>query len=321
MRPSSIAHPPVRTRVLSAFSAGVWLMAWGSPPFTTILGAALSAEEGLNGVELYAISNSGVLREPWSLFTWISLCGMAFLWSTAGIIWMQRRIRALESNQDESAKFSRHLIRTQEHERSRIAGELHDGLGHELQLIRNSAQMALNQSADDPRMMAHLNAISQTALRAIEGVRAISKGLVPPELHHLGLSSALDQLARRVQQSFAGSVDSRVDNIDGLLDAERELDVFRIAQEALGNALKHSSATEITFEVQRHLRAIQISIFDNGSGFDTRLKGSDLGSGLGLVNMDKRAEWLGTHLELRSERGKGTRITLDVPLSRETPSP
>jgi signal transduction histidine kinase len=234
---------------------------------------------------------------------------------------MQRRIRALESTQDESTQFSRHLIRSQEHERSRIAGELHDGLGHELQLIRNSAQMALNQSADDPRMMAHLNAISQTALRALEGVRAISKGLHPPELQHLGLSSALDQLARRVQQSFAGSVDSHVDNIDGLLDAERELDVFRIAQEALGNALKHSSATEITFEVQRHLRAIQISVFDNGSGFNTQLIGSGLGSGLGLVNMDKRAEWLGTRLKLRSERGKGTRITLDVPLSRETPSP
>lgn len=272
-------------------------------------------------MEIYAISNSGVFGGPLGLFTWISLCGLAFLWGTAGIAWLRRRVRALESDQVESARYSRQLIRSQENERSRIAGELHDGLGHELQLIRQSAQMALNQSPSDPLLTAHLNAISQTAMRAIEGVRAISKGLHPPELHHLGLSSALDQLARRVQQSFAGSMDSHVDAVDGLLDSERELDLYRIAQEALGNALKHSCATEIIFEVHRFPRVIQISIFDNGSGFDARLRDDARGSGSGLVNMDKRAAWLGGQLELRSERGKGTRITLDVPLPRKIPPP
>lgn len=316
--PSSSRFLP-RRHALGVLPACVWIPSWASASISSLEEASHSFPEGFIPPEMYAVSSPGTLGgDPWSLLTWISLGGLAFLWSAAAFAWMQRRVRRLEIHQDQSARFSRQLIRSQEHERSRIAGELHDGLGHELQLIRNKVQIALNHSPNDPLLMAHLNAISQTALRAIEGVRALSKGLHPPELHHLGLTSALDRLATRVRESFAGSMEFHVDAVDGLLDRERELDVYRIAQEALGNALRHAAASDITFEVCRLPEAVQISIFDNGSGFDTRLLRDPQSTGSGLANMDQRAKWLGGRLELHSEPGTGTRVTLAVPLLKGT---
>lgn len=232
----------------------------------------------------------------------------------------QIRIRRLRRQREQSAQFSRQLIRSQEKERTRIAGELHDGLGQELQLIRNRAEMALREVQLAPEVSSHLASISETAARSIDGVRAMSRGLRPPELDQLGLSMALRWLGKNVRESFEGCVEFDIQNIDGLLDAEQELDFYRIAQEALNNAVRHSAGTEITFEVQRHGEFIQLSVYDNGRGFSPQEASLLPRIGAGLTNMQERAELLQGTLELNGQPQTGTRLTLQVP-ARSKASP
>lgn len=247
----------------------------------------------------------------------------AVLFAGAGALFYQVRIRQVRRRQAESAQLSRRLIRSQEQERTRIAGELHDGLGQELQMIRNRTEMALRRHAPTPELSRELSAISETAARAIGGVRALARGLRPPELDQLGLTQALRWLGQNVSGAFGGRLEARIDEVDGRLDREQELDFYRIGQEALSNAMKHSGAAEITFEVQAVDGALVLSVFDNGRGFETDADTADgsaaRASGSGLKIMDERAAMLRGTLELRSEPGVGTRLTLRVPVPDNPP--
>lgn len=238
----------------------------------------------------------------------------------AGALFYQVRMRQVRRQREAAANFSRRLIRSQEQERARIAGELHDGLGQELQLIRNRAELARQRGAPDAETARQLGAISETAVRAINGVRALSRGLRPPELDQLGLTQALHWLGRNVAETFSGRFEFRVEAVDGALDHDQELDLYRVAQEALNNAVKHSGATEITFEVQRAEGALQLSVFDNGRGFVADEAAADPRVGSGLRNMDERAALLRGTLELHSVPGTGTRLTLRVPVADTRPA-
>jgi signal transduction histidine kinase/ligand-binding sensor domain-containing protein len=237
----------------------------------------------------------------------------------AGVFFFQLSLRKARRRQEESARLSRRLIRSQEQERARLAGELHDGLGQDLQLIRNRAEMALRRPGSSPELARELGSISETAARAIGGVRALARGLRPPELDQLGLTQALRWLAQNVGEVFDGRLEFRVDPVDGLLVGEQELDVYRIGQEALNNALKHSAARELTFEVQLTDGMLELSVFDNGLGFEENEENAGRRSGSGLKIMEERAAMLRGTLELHSEPGVGTRLTLRVPVTDKTP--
>lgn len=232
----------------------------------------------------------------------------------AGVGFYQVRVRKLRRQREQSAEFSRQLIRSQEQERARIAGELHDGLGQELQLIRNRAEIALRQASPDPDVARQLSSISDTAARAIEGVRALSRGLRPPELDQLGLTQALRWLGKNQAESIEQKLDFRVEELDGALSPELEVDFYRVAQEALNNSVKHSGATEITFEALWSEAGLQLSVFDNGRGFNREEVEANPRSGSGLKNMQARSALLRGTLEWHSEPGVGTRLTLLVPV-------
>lgn len=272
------------------------------------------------GVWSQAGATLGVIVEPaWWQRTGVRVAGAA-LFLGSGAVFYLVHTRKLRRQREESAQFSRRLIRSQEHERARIAGELHDGLGQELQLIRNRAELALRRHEPATAVAEQLTSISETAARAIGGVRALSRGLRPPELDQLGLTQALHWLGKNVAESFAGNFDFRIEPVDGALDREQELDLYRVAQEALNNAVKHSSATEITFEVQRVDGMLQMSVFDNGRGFVADEAAADPRVGSGLKNMNERAAMLRGTLELQSVPETGTRLTLRVPVTDNGPA-
>lgn len=223
------------------------------------------------------------------------------------------RLRRLQVERAASAELSRELIRSQERERLRLAAELHDGLAQELQVIRNRAELALDRQKPEPPLARELQAISDTAARAILGVRAMSNGLRPPELDQLGLTQALIWLGETVRDGLRGRLDARVEPVDGLLPRELELHVYRVVQEALNNAVKHSNAAEITLEVERDGDGLRLSVFDNGRGFNVDTLTFDPRAGSGLRTMHERAAMLRGTLELRSAPGVGTRLTLVVP--------
>lgn len=232
----------------------------------------------------------------------------------AGVGYFQVRVRKLRRQREQSAEFSRQLIRSQEQERARIAGELHDGLGQELQLIRNRAEIALRQAPPEADVACQLSSISETAARAIDGVRALSRGLRPPELDQLGLTQALRWLGKNQAESIEQKLDFRVEELDGALAPEQEVDFYRVAQEALNNAVKHSGASEITFEALWSEAGLQLSVFDNGQGFNREETEANPRCGSGLRSMQARTALLRGTLELHSEPGVGTRLTLLVPV-------
>lgn len=265
-----------------------------------------------------AVLNIVVLPAWWQT-AWVRIIALvAILGSVMGIY--TRHVRRLERERTSAAEFSRRLLQSQEEERARVAGELHDGLGPELQLIRNRSDLALQRHDPNATLARELIAISATAGRAIEGVRTLARALRPPELDQLGLTQALRWLGKSTAEGIHGRLESRIDEIDGLLTRDRELHFYRIAQEALSNAIKHSAAGEISLEAERRNDGIHLSVFDNGEGFgpvadDARAPGS------GLKTMHERAAILGGTLEIRTESGVGTRLTLFVPaVAQPTPA-
>lgn len=262
----------------------------------------------------------GIVVEPaWWQRLPVRLVGAGLVLGS-GVLFYQVRMRKLRRQREASAEFSRQLIRSQDQERARIAGELHDGLGQELQLIRNRAEIALRHGTTAAELDRQLSSISETAARAIQGVRALSRGLRPPELDQLGLTEALRWLGRNCAESAPQRIEYRVDDMDDALSTDQEVDFYRVAQEALNNAVKHSGATEITFEVQWVESGVQLSVFDNGRGFDVEDTESRPRAGSGLRNMQARAALLRGSLELHGEPGVGTRLTLLVPVPDKCPA-
>ena len=276
-------------------------------------------------LHVQARNEDGVVSEPgaslevivtpfWWQRTEVRILGPVLVLGCIGLVY-RIRVRQLQRESDLAEEFSRQLLRSQELERARLAGELHDGLGQELQLIRNRAELALRRHTPPPDLAKELDSISLTASRAIHGVRALSRGLRPPELDQLGLTQALRWLGQNVAEAYGGTIETRIDTVDKLLPQPAEVDFYRIAQEALTNSLKHSGATEITYEVDRQGDRIQLSVFDNGRGLKRDQASEAAGSG--MKTMRERAAMMHGELEVRSEPGKGTRLTLKVPVTQE----
>jgi len=213
------------------------------------------------------------------------------------------------------AIFAQRLLQSQEEERKRIAGELHDSLGQNLQVIKNRAATGLKMSDVPSALAAQLGEIVDGATRAIAEVRAITHALRPAELDHAGLTSAIGWLAEEVAQSSGLKLEQSVDAVDGLLSPEGEVSLYRIVQEALNNVVKHAAATAVTLELKRKGSTLQLSIFDNGRGLPSAAlprPGAQAKGGLGLPGIKERARLLGGEAQLHSTEGRGTRLTVTI---------
>jgi len=226
------------------------------------------------------------------------------------------RVNQLEQRQAAQQAFSQQLIESQEAERKRIAAELHDGLGQNLLVIKNRALFGLLQPDDAPRATAQLTDISTTVSQAIDEVRQIAANLHPYQLDRLGLTKALAAMVRKVEAAAQIDIGCMLENVDGLLASSAEINLYRIVQECLNNIVKHSQATEASIRLRRLSQNLQLTISDNGCGFDmaavharTERKG-----GFGLTGLSERTLLLHGTLTINSKPGEGTELTFTVPL-------
>ncbi len=247
---------------------------------------------------------------------WFRLSAAAALCATA-VVWYFRRIMRLERSRAAQEAFSHQLLSSQEEERKRLASELHDGLGQDLLLIKNRVGLLAADKKHPPEVARQLGEISQNASRAIADVRALSQALRPTALEQVGLTKAVEWRVEQVGEASTTKFSTELENIDGLLEPEKEINVYRIVQEALNNVLKHAQASQVIVEAKRDGTELRVSVFDNGRGFDPERAGREGEKpGLGLAGMRERAKVLGGRIELQSTSGKGTRLTLTVPLER-----
>lgn len=160
-----------------------------------------------------------------------------------------------------------------------------------------------------------LESIRELTTDALQSVRRFSQDLRPPVLDDLGFVAAVRGLAKSLEEAGV-EVTVHVSGRPVRLSAEEELVLFRIAQESLNNVRRHAHASEATVMVSFNKKNVQVSIEDDGDGFDARDEFVDLvASGkLGLVGMHERARILGGTLRIDSEPGRGTRVLVDAPV-------
>lgn len=204
-----------------------------------------------------------------------------------------KKEKALQEN------FSRELLKTQEEERKRISKDLHDGLGQSLLLIKN--KVALNQSENAGDMLD----------TAINELRSIARSLHPMQLEKLGLSKALEQMLEQIDRETQLFVTSEIEEVKGFLPKEKELQLYRIAQEGINNILKHSQAEGMKLELLKHNSRVELIIEDNGKGFDFSEKFNDFHS-LGLKTLKERTAAISGTMKVNSEKGKGTKLSFLV---------
>jgi signal transduction histidine kinase len=194
-------------------------------------------------------------------------------------------------------------------ERSRLARELHDAVSQKLFSIRAHARAAAVVAERDPaRAAAAMSTVSELVGEAQAELRAVIEGLAPPALD--GLVASLRRYADLAGRAHGVSVTVTGRSVPPL-EAATEVAVYRVAQEALHNALRHSGGRSVTIAVSGAARRIVLEVTDDGAGFDPS---SARGSGLGLASMRQRAVAAGGTVDVVSAPGHGTRVRLEAPL-------
>ena len=255
-----------------------------------------------------------VILPPFWLTWWF--LGLIVL-GLASLIFLiyERRILRLRKEHELQTAFSQQLIESQETERKRIASELHDSLGQDLLVVKNSALAGLNSAGDESLARKQFNEISTMTSRALEEVREITQNLRPYHLDRLGLKDALEFMIEGIAIPSKISFSSNIDTIDGMLSKEAEMHLYRIVQETANNIIKHSGATKARVTLQRKGRSLELSIADNGKGFLSN--SSAVGSyprGFGLTGISERVRILGGEESIVSVAGQGTTITVSMML-------
>lgn len=210
-------------------------------------------------------------------------------------------------------ELAQRIVTSQEDERARLSRELHDGISQVLVSIKYQFELAqhhLESAEGDP---AHdLREGIQRLSGAIAEVRHISHDLRPTLLDDLGLSVALDQLAKDFARHSGITISAETELGDKDLSKEAALTLFRIAQEALTNVERHSRASEAHLHLVDTGRELQLIVSDNGVGFDAQRVELDRHRGIGLRNMRERVEYLGGQLTISSRPGN-TEVVAAMP--------
>ena len=200
-------------------------------------------------------------------------------------------------------------LESEENERRRIAGDLHDSVGGMLSTIRVGLTSIARQ-LPDPHVVEQSKQMLDDTLTS---VRRISLDLMPSTLEKFGLMPALREICERFQATARIPVNFMEEGEFGAMDRSRELKVYRIVQELINNAIKHAQASIITVKTSAGPEFV-VSVEDDGIGFDPSVKRTaQTGSGLGLYNMENRARLLNAKVSFDTQRKKGSKITLIVP--------
>lgn len=206
---------------------------------------------------------------------------------------------------------ARELLAAQEQERRRLASELHDGVGQNLSLLRNRIVM-MQRSGLPGAAEGHARMLLDLATESIEDLRSVAQNLRPQHLEELGIVTALRALLDKVQNASDLVVHARLEDIDDVLQADSATHVYRIAQEAINNVLKHSQAQNLWFDVAREPDCVTIRIRDDGRGFAH--PGGVCAAGLGMLSIRERCSILGAKLLIDSGVLSGTRVAIRIPL-------
>jgi two-component system sensor histidine kinase UhpB len=203
------------------------------------------------------------------------------------------------------------LLEGQEKERSRIAKDLHDGLGQMLTAIKMNVSLVVS----DVAKVDGLNRLIDEAIQ--ESVR-ISENLLPSKLKDFDLGTCIRSLCNQIRNSTNLQVSFESLGAAQYIDQGAKINFYRIAQEAINNAIKHANASSITVQLDEEDDTVRLTIEDDGKGIAPVRSVKSHSAHHGLVNMRERAEVMGGKLTIESDTNRGTLIIVEVPLTNKT---
>jgi signal transduction histidine kinase len=256
------------------------------------------------------------LRRFDGLYRWILDAGVARYTpdrTFAGYIGSAVDVTEHKIAQKALSNLSQKLMEAQEHERTRIARELHDDIGQRVALLTidlDRLAQALPHESTDVR--GHVAELGRRAVDLEKDVQAMSHRLHSSKLELLGIALAVAGFCRELAEQQRVVIDFTSEAIPEELRPDISLAVFRVLQEALTNAVKHAGVQRFQVRLRGTGNAIELEVSDAGVGFDPHTAMS--GRGLGLISMTERLHLVGGELHIDSRPGAGTRVRARVPL-------
>jgi two-component system, NarL family, sensor histidine kinase DegS len=237
--------------------------------------------------------------------------------SATGFVVISRDVTEQRRLRDNLQSYVSHITMAQEEERKRISRELHDETVQSLSIVALELQGLISEKGLPERFKPRVAHLSSTTAGVLEEVRRISYGLRPGLLESLGLAHSLGFLVSDLQVKNGVKCELELRGLDRQLPPDTEVSLFRIAQEALQNVVRHSRAKSATCKVSYGKQKVKLQISDNGVGFgvpdvlgDLAVRGS-----LGILGMQERAHLINATFNIRSVVGKGTKITIEAPIA------
>jgi two-component system sensor histidine kinase DegS len=207
------------------------------------------------------------------------------------------------------------IVENQENEQNRIAKEIHDGIGQMLTGLKFSLE-SINLD-DKEKSEQKIEYLKKLALDIIKGVRTATFNLMPPELSDHGIVSSLAKLTQELSKLTGKNIlFYNKSNFDQRLDSLIEINIYRLTQEAINNSIKYADSTHIIVQLSHSNNILSITIDDNGKGFDVNEaeKKRNSESGMGLLFMKERIQYINGRVFINSIPGEGTRITFNIPI-------
>jgi signal transduction histidine kinase len=231
-----------------------------------------------------------------------------------------KTLAALRESERQLRILSARLLEAQENERKIIAQELHDSIGSSLTALRYGLEEKLHRMGEEssPPEGISLEQLISIVRDTIDEAHKISSNLRPSALDDMGLLAAIRSTCRELQEVYEGiQIEIRIDLQEEDVQEALKIVIYRVLQEALNNVFKHSGAETVHVSLAKTERFLELSIKDDGQGFDPREKlahGGETG-GMGLLGMKERAELSNGTFEITSEKGKGTIIKAKWPVN------
>ncbi len=215
-------------------------------------------------------------------------------------------------SEEVAADISRKLIEAQEQERTRIARELHDDITQRLALLAVEMDRLTQKLTPSPELRQLIVHAHERIHEIAKDLQSLSHRLHSSKLEYLGLAAAANSFCRELSEKNHVSINFSHAGIPRTIPNEVSLCLFRVMQEALQNAVKHSGVKEFTVDLHRASDAIELTVTDNGRGFEEQ--DAFTGEGIGLISMRERLQLVHGELSIRSHRKVGTTIHARVPL-------
>lgn len=201
------------------------------------------------------------------------------------------------------------MLKGQEEERSRLAKDLHDGLGGLLSGVKYSLSNMKDNLIITPDNMTVFERSIDMLDTSIKELRRVAHNMMPEILTKFGLDEALKEYCNSINTTNLLVVKYQSLGMEQRLEQSKEIIIYRIVQELLNNILKHASASEAFVQLIKEENRLSVIVEDNGKGFDPNLAGNEKGAG--LVNVRSRVDYLKGQLEIHAEPGKGTLINIE----------